>query len=235
MFGIDAAGAHEIERIRNALGQHVVAVVGGGILHETQHPFVGVGEAGVTTVRERADEVQGGGRLTVGHVLTVRVRHARGFGEGDVVDDVAAVGGQRHAVNRLVVGRARFGELPGDAPDLHHRHGASIGQHNGHLQEQTEEIADVVGAVLAKALGAIAALKQEGFASRDLRELLLEGARLARKNERRIARQTPFDLGEGLRVRIGGHLQDRLVPPAFGRPTLAHDMSGPCGQGRSLN
>ncbi len=64
--------------------------------------------------------------------------------------------------------RARLGELPGDAADLHHRRGRREGQHHRHLQEDAEEIADVVGAVLGEALGAIAALEQESLAGRDL-------------------------------------------------------------------
>ena len=84
--------------------------------------------------------------------------------EGDVVDDVAAIARQLDAVDLLGVGRARLGKLPGDAADLHHRQRAGIGQDDGHLQQHAEKVADVVGAVLGKALGAIAALQQEGFA-----------------------------------------------------------------------
>jgi hypothetical protein len=62
------------------------------------------------------------------------------------------------------VRRARLGELPGDAADLHHRLRAGEGQHDRHLQEDAEEVADVVGAVLGEALGAVAALQQEGLA-----------------------------------------------------------------------
>ena len=39
-----------------------------------------------------------------------------------------------------------------------------MGQDNRHLQENAEEIADVVGAVLGKALRAVTALQQEAFA-----------------------------------------------------------------------
>jgi hypothetical protein len=49
--------------------------------------------------------------------------------------------------------------LPGDAADFHHRHRAGIGQHHRHLQKDAEEIADVVGAMFGKALGAVAALQ----------------------------------------------------------------------------
>ncbi len=38
--------------------------------------------------------------------------------EGCAVDDVAPVAGQAHAVYRLEVAAARFGELPSHAPNL---------------------------------------------------------------------------------------------------------------------
>jgi hypothetical protein len=154
-----------------------------------------------------------------------RVGLARLRREGDVVDDVAAIGGQRHAVDGLGVGRARLGELAGDAADLHHRHAAGIGHHHGHLQEGAEEVADVVGAVLGEAFGAVAALQQEGLALCDFREGLLEIARLTRKNEWRKARQALLDLRQRRLVLVDRHLQDRFRPPARRAPTLAHDYA----------
>ncbi len=81
--------------------------------------------------------------------------------EGDVVDDVAAIGGQADAVDGLVVGRARLGELSGDAADLDDGRGRRERHHHRHLQEHAEEVADVVGRVLFEALGAVAALQHE--------------------------------------------------------------------------
>ena len=63
-----------------------------------------------------------------------------------------------------IVGRARLGELAGDAADLDDRRGRREGHHHRHLQEDAEEIADVVGGMLGEALGAIAALQQERLA-----------------------------------------------------------------------
>ena len=75
---------------------------------------------------------------------------------------------------------------------------AGEGQHHRHLQEDAEEVADVVGAVLGEALGAIAALQQERLARRDLRQRLLQVARLAGKNQRRKGRKLRLDVGERL-------------------------------------
>ena len=89
------------------------------------------------------------------------------------------------------------------------------GQHHRHLQEHAEEVADIVGAVLGEALGAIAALQQESLAGRDLAERLRQVARLAGEHQRRKGRQLRLDRGQRRRVRIVRHLDDRLVPPAL--------------------
>ena len=88
--------------------------------------------------------------------------------EIEAVDDVAAVGRQGDAVLRLGVGRARLGELAGEPPELDHRAGGAEGQHHRHLQQHLEGVADVVGVELGEALGAVAALQQEGLAGGDI-------------------------------------------------------------------
>ena len=73
-----------------------------------------------------------------------------------------------------------------------------IGQHHRHLQEHAQEVADVVGADvvgarIGEAFGAIAALQQETLAERDAAERRLQVARLAGKHQRRIARELLLD------------------------------------------
>ncbi len=179
-------------------------------------------EVGVAAGGEGADQVQRRGRLPIRLELAVRIGDARFRREGDVVDDVAAVARQLDAVLHLGVGRARLGELAGDAPDLHHRQRAGEGEYHRHLQEDAEEIADVIGRVLGEALGAIAALEQERLARRDAGQRLLELARLAREDQRREAGQLRLDGGELRGVRIGRGLLDRLLPPARGGPSVVH-------------
>src|ERR671911_297868 len=129
----------------------------------------------------------------------------------------------RVAVDRLGFGRARLGELASDAADLHDGRTAREGEHDGHLQEHPEEIADVVGGMLREALGAIAALEQERLAGRDLRERPLQLARLTCKNERRKPGELLLDGLQRRRIGIAGHLLDGHLPPALRRPPLAHD------------
>ena len=143
-------------------------------------------------------------------------------GEVVVVDDVAAIGRQFDAAALLGRRRARLGELAGDAADLHHRRRRGISEHHRHLQEHAEKVADVVGAVLGEAFGAIAALQQESLAGRDLRQRFFQVARLACKNQRRKGRQLRLDIGQRLGVRIIRHLHDRLCAPGIGRPTVHH-------------
>ena len=117
------------------------------------------------------------------------------------IDDVAAVARKLDVV--LLLGRrgARLRELPGDAADLDHRLAAGVGQHDRHLQEDAEEIADIVGPVLGEALGAVAALEQEAAARGNARELLLQLARLACENQRRKRCKPRLDIVQRLGVR----------------------------------
>ncbi len=172
-------------------------------------------EVGVAAAREGAQQVERRGRLAVGVELALRVGDAGGGREVDAVDDVAAVARQLDVADALGRRGARLGELAGDAADLHHRRGGSEGGHDRHLQEHSEEIADVVGGMLGEGLGAIAALQQKGLASRHLAEQLLQLARLARKNERRKACELTLHFGERAGIGIVGHLLDGQRPPAL--------------------
>ena len=166
-FEIEAAGAHEIQRVGNAIRQLLVTPRLRGILQETQHPLMHRAEIGEAAGGERAQKIQRRRRLAVRHQLPLRIGNARFCGEGNVIDDVAAIARQLDAVDLLGRRRARLGELAGDAADLHHRQRAGVSQNHRHLQKHAEEIADVVGAVLGEALGAIAALQKESLAGRD--------------------------------------------------------------------
>ena len=95
---VEAAGAHEVERLGNAVGQLLVAAGLRRILEEAEHPLMHAGEIGVAAGRERAQQVERRGRLPVGHQLALRIGHARFGGERDVVDDVAAIARQFDAV-----------------------------------------------------------------------------------------------------------------------------------------
>ncbi|MEY9437259.1 hypothetical protein ABIF14_004350 [Bradyrhizobium elkanii] len=165
------------------------------------------------------------GGLAISHQLALRIGNARFRREGDVVDDVAAIARQLDVALLLGRRRARLCELAGDAADLHHRQRAGIGQHDRHLQEDAEEVADVVGAVFGKALGAVAALQQEGLAGGDPPQRLLQAARLAREHQRRKGRQLGLDIGQCLGIGIIGHLQHLLGAPAIGCPPLGHEVN----------
>jgi hypothetical protein len=184
---------------------------------------VDVVEVGVAAGREGAQEVQGRGRLVVGLDQPLRVRGARGLVEGLAVDVVAPVGGQGDPVHRLGRLRARLGELAGDAADLHDGLSPGEGQDHRHLQDQAEGVADVVGRELLEALGAVAALQQEGLAVGDLAQEALQPPRLAGEDQRRHAAQG----GLGALQRVGIGIVRRDVPggsvaPAGGGPTLGH-------------
>jgi hypothetical protein len=180
------------------------------------------GQVGVAALREGAQKIERRRGLAERLDLPAGVGTTCIRGEGDIVDDVAAVARQFNAVALFGAGGARFGELAGNAADLHHRRCGGIGKHHRHLQEHAEEVADIIGAMLGKAFGAIAALQQESLAVGDAGQRLLQAARLAGKNQRREGGKLLFDVDQGLPVRIVGDLQNRLFAPTIGRPTLGH-------------
>ena len=99
--------------------------------------------------------------------------------------------------------------MAGDAPDLHHRRGGGIGQHDGHLQEDAEEVADIVRRMFGEALGAVPALQQERLAGGDFGQVALQIARFTGENERRKAGELALDVGERRLVPIDRRLLDR--------------------------
>ena len=154
--------------------------------------------------------------IALHHAL--RVGRAAFGGEGDVVDVVAAIGGQLDAVDRLGIGAARLGELARHAADLHHRQLRRIGQHDRHLQDDAERVADVVGVEFGEAFGAIAALEQERLAFRDAREIGGQVARFAGEDQRGIGAELLGRGGERGGVGIGGELARFVALPAVGGP-----------------
>ena len=209
-----AAGLHEAERLVDAVREVGVARGERAARHEAEVPAVHLVQVGIAAGGEGAQQVQRRRRLHVGELHPRRVGHARLAGEVRAVDDVAAVGGQGRAVAGLGVGGARLGELPRHAAELHHRQAAAEGQHHRHLQQHAEGVADDVGGEVGEALGAVAALEDEGLALAGRGQRRLQPPRLAGEDQRRPGREPPLRRRQSVRVRVVGHLPDRHVPPA---------------------
>ena len=215
----DPARLHEFHRIRNSRRHCLVAVCRGGALHKPQHPAMDVVEAGIAALRERPQQVQRRRRLQVRLQQALRIRRTRLGRELHSVDVVAAIGRQRHAIDRLDRRRTRLGELSRDAPNLHDRLLARECQHHGHLQDQAERVADVVRVKLLETLGTVATLQQESLALRHITQPRSKRARLTGEHQRRIARQLLLDSRQLVHVRIvRRNVQRRLPPPRVRRP-----------------
>ena len=93
--------------------------------------------------------------------------------------------GQRDALAGLEVGRAGLGVLPGDPADLHDRHRGGVREHDRHLEQHPQLVADVVGGHAGERLGAVAPHEHERLAARDRGDLVLEVVALAREHQRR--------------------------------------------------
>ena len=100
-FRDEPAGAHEIQRFGDAVGEFLIALACGRVLDEAQHPAMDVVQVGIAAAGEGAQQVQRRRRLAIGLHQPLRIGRARLGRELDAVDVVAAIGRQRHAVVRL--------------------------------------------------------------------------------------------------------------------------------------
>ena len=169
-LGVDAGGAHEPQRPVDLAGDAVVALALRARRDELLVPRVDAAEGGEAALGERPQQVQRRRRLVVRLDEAIRIGDPRLGERARVVDDVAAEGGQVDVADALGGARAGLGELPGDAPDLDDRDPHRVRHHDGHLQDDAQLLADVVGGELLEALGAVAGLEQEGVAGGDLGE-----------------------------------------------------------------
>ena len=221
-LGRDADRLHEGQGLGDLLGQFAVLGADAAV-SEALGPAMDVVEVGIAAAGEGAQQVQGRGRLVVGLDQTLGIGDPLFRREGRAVDVVAAIGGQFDAVDLFHRRGARLGELAGDAADLHHGLATGEGQDHRHLQDQAEGVADVVGRELLEALGAVAALQQEGVAAFDLGQFGGQAAGLAREHQRRHGAQLVFHGGKRARVRIvHRHVHDGFVSPGFRGPALGH-------------
>ncbi len=76
-----------------------------------------------------------------------------------------------------------------------------------------------------EAFGAIAALQQEGLPRRDLRQIGLERARLARKDQWRVRGERLLRSGQSAGVFVVRQMPRLEFRPAVGRPRLRHHRS----------
>ena len=211
----DAAGLHEGQRLIDAGGEVLVAAGERGALDEAEVPAMDLMQVGIAAGGEGAQQVERAGGLEVAEL------HARGIGDAGLggelgaVDDIAAVGGQGDAVDGLVVGATGLGELAGHAAEFHHRHGGAEGEHDRHLEEDAEGVADDVGGEILVALGAVAALQDDGAAFGDLGEGGFQAAGLAGEDQRRIGAQLLLHGGQLVRVGVG-----RLLLRVAGAPGI---------------
>ena len=160
---VGTAGGHELDGAVDVPGQRLVAGVG-RVFGEALVPLVHQAQVREAALREGADEVQGGGGGVVGLQHPAGVV-AAGLGREIVaVDDVAAVRREGHAVAGFVVGRAWLRELAGHAAHFDDRHGRTVGEDDGHLQDGLDPGTDFVRRCGFKRFRAVAALEQERLA-----------------------------------------------------------------------
>ena len=211
-LAVDARRLDEIQRVADPVG-HVAVFRGLLAFGEAQCPAMDLMHIRIAAGRERAQQVQRGGRLQIGLQHALRVGLARLWRGGQIVDDVTTVRRQFHPVDHFGRGRTRLGELAGHAAHLDHRHLGAIGQHHRHLQHHLERVADCVGAELVEAFRAIAALQQKRLAARRLAKCGFQLARLAGKDQRGIFGQLRLDGAKAGGIQIIRHLNPWASAP----------------------
>lgn len=179
-------------------------------------------QVGKTALSKGAQQIQRRGGLVIGLQQALRIGHAALFVETDAVDDIATIGRQRHAFDGFIVGRTRFGELTGHAPDFDHRATGGEGHDDRHLQQHFKGVANLGSGEFRKAFCAIAALQQEGPTLGDFGKLTAQLACFAGKHQWRITGQGLLDLAQVRGVGVLRLLLDRQGAPAVRAPRLAH-------------
>ena len=219
---VHSTGAHEPQRLIDPCAQAVILLRHLRISYEIEIPLMHLVQVGETALGEGAQQVQAGRGLVVCLQQALRVRHAAFLIEADTVDDVAAVRREGHAVDGLVAGGARFGELAGHAPDLYYRTSGGEGHHDRHLQQHLEGVADLRCGEFGEAFRAITTLQQKRAALGDLSELPAQLPCLASEHQWRQARQCVLDALQMRGVGVFGLLLDRFGSPAGGAPGVGH-------------
>jgi len=183
MLGIWSDRPHEAERFGDMVGELLVAFRTAGCSDETQHP-----SDGRFRDWQKPPLAKARSRLAsppTGDPTAARIRNARAslnsmslmMSRDSSANLVALFSAARSAAWRI--GR-RCVDLPtGEA--------GGEAQHHGHLQENAEEIADIVGAVLLEASAQVAALSRKA-SRRDIGEDAVRLRASPAKHERRIRR-----------------------------------------------
>ncbi len=181
---VDATRPHEPQGPVDLPGQRVVVLPAGTARHELLVPGVYLGQIGEAALGEGTEQIEGRRGLVVGGDHAGRVRSAGCLRRGVVVDDVAAEAGQGPTVDQFGWRRARLGELTGDASQLDDGEAGAVGQHDGHLQNHLELVANAVRSEVVERLGAVPGLKQEGVPGGHLRQGSFQAASLAGEHQR---------------------------------------------------
>ena len=218
----DAAGRHEIHRFINLVCHGFIAGPLRAFGDKALVPAMYFRQIGIATLGKCAQKIERRGRLPIGRDLAFGVGHARCGVKFNAIDDITAIAGQFNAVHCFGIGRARFSKLSCHAADFDDRQLGTIGQHNCHLQQDAECVADIVGVVFHKALSAVAALKQERAAFAYFGKVSFQVSCFASKNKRRESGKAFFHRLQGFRIFICRHLLDRKIPPAVQSPFFIH-------------
>ena len=182
-------------------------------------PVLGVVQVGEAAVDQGADEVEGERRALVAAQQAVGIGGARLRRERRAVDEVAAVGGQRHARR---ASRRRRSAAWRTGRRCARRGSPALARPCTSTRLICSRILSLaaidVGAALVEALGAVAALEQEALAAGGLGELPLSTSTSHEVTSGGSAASSAERPRQRGRVGVGRLLQGRLGSPGVGGP-----------------
>ena len=114
---LGADGLEELEAIGHRGHDPFVLKFEWRMTDKTEIPILRVMQVGKTAIDQGAHEIQRQGRPFIAAQQQQRIRFSRSRRELGMVDDIAAIRGQRDPVACLGIGGSRLGILPGHATD----------------------------------------------------------------------------------------------------------------------
>mmetsp|Transcript_425 Transcript_425/g.1065 ORF Transcript_425/g.1065 Transcript_425/m.1065 type:complete len:201 (-) Transcript_425:73-675(-) len=137
-----------------------------------------------------------------------------------VVNNISTVGRKSYSVSYLIGFRTRFGELPCHAAYLDDGHGGSKGQHERHLKQNTEGIANVIDIKFVKGFRTIPTHQQKTLPAAGTGQLLVQCSDFSGKDQGRRLFKLCNSLLVFFLVFVFRRLRTALRLPRSRRPSL---------------
>mmetsp|Transcript_33312 Transcript_33312/g.94789 ORF Transcript_33312/g.94789 Transcript_33312/m.94789 type:complete len:356 (-) Transcript_33312:298-1365(-) len=181
---VDTDGLHEAKRFVDLGGKLSVPATLFGLFDKVQVPGMKSRNIGVSSSGESTKDVKCLRTLMVGFDHVERVVAAGLWCKVFPVDIVSAVTGQSDSITNFIGFTTGFGELTCHAANLNDGHRGSKGQDQGHLQDDTEGITNVIDIELVECFGTVSTHEHKSLTTARPRKLFVKRSDLTSKHQR---------------------------------------------------